>query len=400
MPQAKVLAEPFVEEPEEGEQEPEHRSFLKRPRTRWMLLAAILVLAVGGTLVWMHYAKIESTDNAQIEGDIVPIAARVGGTVKSVRVEDNQIVKAGDILVEIDPIDYQVALRRAEAELADAGASAKAARRNVPITSTNTTSQIESTQAMLSSAQRQVEAARAKLREAEANHVKAAADLARFKQLVDRDEIPRQQYDSAVAAEAAARAAVDSAQANVSSAESQVAQARSQVQAAGTAPEQVDVTRARAGSAEATVGKNQAAVEQAKLNLGYTVVRAPVTGVVSKKSVEPGQIVQPGQSLFAIVPLENMWVVANFKENQLKKMHPGQPAKIHVDAYGQDYKGHVDSIGGATAAKFSLLPPENATGNYVKVVQRLPVKIVFEKDQDPERRLRPGMSVVPTVTVK
>src|SRR5438270_372298 len=400
MPQTKILAEPFVEEPEELQEQHAPKPFMKRRRTYWILGAVLLALIVGGLLVWLHYSRIESTDNAQIEGDIVPIAARVGGTVRSVNVQDNQYVKAGDILVEIDPIDYQVALRRAEAELADAGASAKAARSGVPITSTNTTSQLQSAQANLSSAERQVEVARARLREAEANHTKAAADLARFKQLVEKDEIPKQQYDSAVAAGAAARATVDSAQASVSSAESQVAQARAQVQSAGTGPQQVDVTRERAGAAEATIGKNQAALEQARLNLGYTVVRAPVSGIVSKKSVEPGQIVQPNQSLFAIAPVDNLWVVANYKENQLKKMRPGQPVEIHVDAYGQDFNGHVDSFGGATAAKFSLLPPENATGNYVKVVQRVPVKIVFEKDQDPEHKLRPGMSVVPTVRVK
>jgi membrane fusion protein (multidrug efflux system) len=244
-----------------------------------------------------------------------------------------------------------------------------------------------------------VGAAEALLREEQANYGKAAADRVRFKQLVDKDEIPRQQYDSAVAAEGAARATVDSAQAALAATRSQVAQARAQVQAASTAPQQIDVTRSRAGAAEASVAKNSAGLEQAKLNLNYTVVRAPVSGVVSKKSVQPGQVVMPNQALFAVVPLENLWVVANFKENQLEKMHPGQPANIHVDAYGQDFKGHVDSIGGATAAKFSLLPPENATGNYVKVVQRVPVKVVFEKGEDPEHKLRPGMSVVPTVDV-
>src|SRR5436305_415266 len=397
MPQPKVL-EPFVEAPEDLPEQPP-QPFMKRRRTRWILAAVVLALLIGGFLVWLHYSRIESTADAQIEGDIVPISARVGGTVKSVRVEDNQIVKAGDILVEIDPVDYEVALRRAQAGLADADASAKGARSNVPITTTNTASQVENARAALAAAQQQVDVAQARLREAQANHTRAAADLVRFKQLVDKDEIPRQQYDTAVAAEAAARATVDSAQATVSAAQSQVAQARAQVQAAGTAPQQINVTRSRAGAAEASVAKNSAELEQAKLNLNYTVVRAPVSGIVSKKSVQPGQVVMPNQALFAVVPLENLWVVANFKENQLKKMHPGQPAKIHVDAYGQDFNGHVDSIGGATAAKFSLLPPENATGNYVKVVQRLPVKIVFEKGEDPEHKLRPGMSVVPTVDI-
>ena len=203
-----------------------------------------------------------------------------------------------------------------------------------------------------------------------------------------------------MAAEAAAKATWDSAEANAAAAQSAVIQARAQMDSVSTVPEQIQVSRAKAGSAEANVGKNQAMLDQAKLNLGYTVLRAPVNGIVSKKAVEPGQIIQPGQSLLAVVPVEGVWAVANFKESQLKDMKVGQSAKVHVDAYNKDFEGHVDSIGGATAARFSLLPPENATGNYVKVVQRLPVKIVFEKNQDPNHDLRPGMSVVPTVRVK
>jgi len=236
--------------------------------------------------------------------------------------------------------------------------------------------------------------------EAEANERKAAADLERYRQLVQKDEVPRQTYDTAVATEASTRAMLDSAHAAVAVAQSKVLQAEAQVRSAGTAPQQVEVTRGRAGSATASVMKNTAAVEQARLDLEYTTVRAPVTGIVSKKSVQPGQVISPGQPLVALVPTQNMWVVANFKETQLKNMHPGQSVTIHLDAYGRDYNGHVDSFGGATAARFSLLPPENATGNYVKVVQRVPVKIVFEKDQDPEHRLRPGLSVTPTVITK
>jgi membrane fusion protein (multidrug efflux system) len=304
------------------------------------------------------------------------------------------------VLAELDPTDYLVEQRRAEAELADAAANALAARTGVPITSTTTSSQLQIAQANLNSAQRQVEAARARLVEAQANHSRAAQDLARFKQLVEKDEIPRQQYDTAVAAETAARATVDSAQAAVAAAEAKVAEQQAQVQAAGVAPQQLQVTRAKAGAAQATVQKNQAQVEQAKLNAGYTVLRAPVAGIVSKKTVQIGQIVQPGQPLMAVVPVQNVWVIANFKENQLKNMRVGQPVKVHVDAYDKDFNAHVDSIGGATAARFSLLPPENATGNYVKVVQRVPVKIVFEKDQDPQHLLRPGMSVGPTVRTR
>ena len=374
--------------------------FYKRPIVKVIFGVIALVVILGIYLIWHHYSQIESTDDAQITGDIYPVSSRVGGTVKAVHAEDNQYVEAGTVLVEIDQTDYQVALQKAEADLADAKAGATAARTGVPLTSTSTSSQLRAASANLATAKQNLGAAQARVREAEANHTKAAADLVRYKALVDKDEIPRQTYDTAVAAEAAARAAWDTAKANASAAESAVVQAQAQVEAASTVPQQIEVSRAKAGSAEATVGKNQANLDQAKLNLGYTVVRAPVSGIVSKKSVEPGQTIQPGQALFAIVPLENLWVVANFKESQLKDMHPGQGVKVHVDAYGEDFDGKVDSIGGATAAQFSLLPPENATGNYVKVVQRVPVKIVFEKGQDPEHRLRPGMSVVPTVKVK
>ena len=391
---------PKATEDEHESRSSRRRAVLRSPRARVLLGLLAAIIVVGGILVWRHYSIRESTDDAQIEADIIPISARVGGTVKAVHVEDNQPVEDGTVLVELDPTDYEVALRRAEAELANAVANSSAARTNVPIASTTTSSQLQTAGANLGSAQKQVDAAEARLREAQANYTKAAKDLARYKQLVDRDEVPRQQYDAAIAAEQAARASVDSARAAVASAQSQVAQADAQVREASTAPQQLAVSRAKAGSAIADVQKNQAAVEQARLNLSYTIIRAPSSGIVDKKSVQPGQIIQAGQPLFALVPFERMWVVANFKETQLKKMRANQPATIHVDAYGRDYKGHVDSFGGATASRFSLLPPENATGNYVKVVQRVPVKIVFDKGQDPEHLLRPGMSVVPTVITK
>jgi membrane fusion protein (multidrug efflux system) len=391
---------PKATEDEHESRSSRRRAVLRSPRARVLLGLLAAIIVVGGILVWRHYSVRESTDDAQIEADIIPISARVGGTVKAVHVEDNQPVEAGTVLVELDPTDYEVALRRAEAELANAVANSSAARTNVPIASTTTSSQLQTAGANLGSAQKQVDAAEARLREAQANYTKAAKDLARYKQLVDRDEVPRQQYDAAIAAEQAARASVDSARAAVASAQSQVAQADAQVREASTAPQQLAVSRAKAGSAIADVQKNQAAVEQARLNHSYTIIRAPSSGIVDKKSVQPGQIIQAGQPLFALVPFERMWVVANFKETQLKKMRVNQAATIHVDAYGRDYKGHVDSFGGATASRFSLLPPENATGNYVKVVQRIPVKIVFDKGQDPEHLLRPGMSVVPTVITK
>jgi membrane fusion protein (multidrug efflux system) len=369
----------------------------ERPGVRMALIAGWIVLVAAGIFIWHYYSVRESTDDAQVDGHITPISSRVSGTVTALHFQDNQYVEAGAVLVELDPRDYQVAVDRARAELADAEAAAAAARTSVPISHISTSSGIETAQANRSAAQQEVDAANARLREAKANYDKVVKDLERMKQLVAKDEISRQQYDATVAAEAAARATVDAAQAAVLNAQSHVAQADAAVKNAQTGPQQVRVTEARAGSAEAAVQKAQANLAQAMLNLQYCTVRAPQSGVVSKRSVEVGQTIQPGQPLVALVDLSDIYVTANFKENQLAKMRPGEPAVIHVDAFNKDFKGHVDSIGGATGGRFSLLPADNATGNYVKVVQRIPVKLVFERNEDPEHRLRPGMSVVPTV---
>ena len=403
--------------------------FQKRPHTKWLLLVFALAVVAGVAGTWHYYSIRETTDDAQIDGHIIPISARVGGTVASVEVRDNQYVEAGTVLVKLDPRDYQVAVERARADLANAQASAQAARTGVPVTSATAGSQVstseakvEMAQAGVSAAQNQIEvaqarrnAAQARVAEAQANYTKAARDLERMKQLISKDEISQQQYDASVAAEESVRATVESARADlaegvqtVAVAESHLAQARAGVNQAHaelassrTAPQQVAITRSHAASAEAQVQEAQAALDQAELDLQYAVVKAPVSGQISKKSVEAGQIVQSGQSLLAIVPLEDIWVTANFKETQLKAMRPGQSVTISVDAYGgRKFKGHVESISAATGEKFSLLPPENATGNYVKVVQRVPVKILFEKGQDPEHLLRPGMSAEPTVITK
>jgi membrane fusion protein, multidrug efflux system len=402
-------------------------------RRRSRLLLAVLLLAVVGVAlaipVYNHYAVRESTDDAQIEGHLTPISARVGGTVQEVLVNDNQSVKAGDVLVRIDPSDYQVALTRSQADLSDSLASLQAARTNVPLTDITARSQMQNAQAAVDVAQTGLKAAQdqvatakarldsmqARLREAQANQTKAEADLERFRRLVAKDEISQRDFDAAQAAATAARAATDSARAGVLEAEHSVtlAQSNANIQAARidqakaaltgatTVPQQVGVTQARAGSADAKVKLSQAAVERARLDLQYTVVRAPADGIVSRKSVEVGQVIGPGQQLMTLVPLSDLWVVANFKETQLDQMRPGQKVDIKVDAFpGRKFAGHVDSVAGATGAKFSLLPPENATGNYVKVVQRVPVKIVFEPNQDPEHLLRPGMSVEPTVLLR
>ncbi|HNX49331.1 MAG TPA: HlyD family secretion protein [Thermoanaerobaculaceae bacterium] len=385
-----------------------------RPKARRVLLVAAVVVVVLGVLGWLHFSVRESTDDAQVDGHIIPIAARVGGTALEVDFTDNQEVVSGAVLVQIDPSDYRVALQRAQAELADATAVMAAAETGVPIATTTTQSQISSAAASVgralagqAAAEARLASAQARLREATANDTRAQRDLERMKGLVAKDEVSQQQYDLAVAAAAASRAAVDSAQALVAealqgreNALGALAQARAEQATATTGPQQVAVTRSRAESARARFELAKAVVEQARLNLEYTTVKAPATGVASKKAVEPGQVVQPGQPLLAVVPLEEVWITANFKETQLKRMRPGQAATIRVDAYGRTYSGHVDSIAAATGARFSLLPPENATGNYVKVVQRVPVKIVLDRGQDDEHRLRPGMSVVPTVITR
>lgn len=392
------------EDPQRGERRSlrERRTgfFREHPRAKWVLLVLAIALLAGGIFVWHYYSIRESTDDAQIDGHIDPISARVGGTVLHVYYEDNQQVKAGDLLVELDPSDYQLAVQRAKADLANAEANAVAANVGVPLTTTTSSNQLVAADAAVNSANHEIAAAQARVQEAQANYTRAAADLKRMEQLVQKDEVSRQQYDAAVAAAAGSKASLEAANAAVANAQAHAAQARAQADAAHTVPEQIKVTRAKAGAAQAEVEHDRAALAQAELNLQYTKIVAPVDGVLSKRNVEPGQVVQAGQPLFSIVNLDDIWVTANFKETQLRDMHPGQKAEIGIDAYGHEVKGTVESIAGASGARFSLLPPENATGNYVKVVQRIPVRIRIDKGQDPNHTLRPGMSVEPTVFVK
>ncbi len=369
-------------------------------RSRW-ILAGVVVAAIAGAIAWSHFSERESTDDAQIDGHIVPVSPRVGGTVQMVKVADNQFVDAGTVLVLIDARDYEVAVQRAQADLAEAEASAQAARTTVPVTSTTTASQVSSAESDIGTAQARLRSAQARLADAQAKEKKEEHDLARVNSLLAKDEVSQQEHDDAALAAESARTAREAAQAAVKEAEEGVAAARARLAEARTAPQQVGIMRARAASAEAKVVQARAALAQAQLDLDHTTVKAPGSGYVSKKTVEVGQVVQPGQPLLAIVPLDDIWVTANFKESQLRKIRAGQRAMVAVDAYGgRRYQGHVDSISPATGARFSLLPPENASGNYVKVVQRVPVKIVFESGQDSEHVLRPGMSVVPTVFVK
>jgi membrane fusion protein (multidrug efflux system) len=338
----------------------------------------------------------------------------VSGYITNVYVDDNQYVKAGTILAQIDPKDYQVALDSAQATLANDRATATASEVSVPVTSVNTASQLASAQADvmnaqagISGAEKMLAAAQAEVLQAEANQAKAQDDVTRFKQLVDKQEIPEQRYVQAVQTASGAEAAVSAARANVQASQDAVRQANGRLdqalasrESARTGPQQIRIQQSHAVAATAVALKSRSAVEQAELYLNYTRIVAPVDGLVAKRSAQAGQYVQPGQQLMAIVPLDDLWVTANFKETQLRNIRSGEPAELYVDAYGRSYRGHVESISGGTGAVFSLLPPENATGNYVKIVQRVPIRLRIDPGQDPNRLLRPGMSVQPKVNVK
>src|SRR5579863_3787430 len=381
----------------------------KRPRTTFIVMG-VLALVVCGVVLWRYLGSYESTDDAQVDVHLYPVSARISGYVIKVNVEDNQYVKKGDVLVEIDPKDYEVAVDQAKASLASSEATAQSLNITVPITSVSTSSQlkftasdVENSNAGILAAQQQLTSARAQVEQAEANDVKAQDDLRRYKALVDKREVSEQVYDQALASAKASTASVAAAHANEGAAQQSVQQARSRLvgseanqRSAETGPQQVSSSKARARAAVADVQQTRALLEQAQLNLAYTKIVAPISGEVNK-TVVVGLNVQPGQQLLSVVPLEDVWITANFKETQLKHMQVGQKAEIHVDSSGRTFKGHVDSVAGATGPLFSLLPPENATGNYVKIVQRIPVKIVLEPGENRDRRLRAGMNVVPDV---
>jgi membrane fusion protein (multidrug efflux system) len=391
-------------------------------------LIALAAVAAGSFYAWKYFSAYESTDDAQVDGHINAISARISGYVLDVPVDDERYVKAGDVLARIDPKDYNVALANAQAELAAAEAAFLSSRTDVPITSTTTSSQLKNArsgrtdtdaallgaQRQLSAAQARLETARAQVREAQSTWKNTVDDVARYKLLTAKDEIPRQRYDTAVSVSETAKATVDARQAAVAEAEqnvrvaqsaidqanARIVQADASIESALTAPQQVAVSQARAKSAEALVAQRRAIVEQAQLNLSYCTIVAPVSGIIQKKSVEAGGNVSPGQELMAVVPLDDIWVTADFKEAQLRHMKAGQRVTFSVDAYGREYKGRVTGIGGASGSLLSLLPPENATGNFVKVVQRLPVRIDIDPNQNDDHLLRPGMSVEPKVYVQ
>lgn len=391
-------------------------------------LVVVLLLAAGGFYYWTQLQKVESTDDAQIDGHIVAISPRVSGHVLATYVEDEQIVKKGDVLVKLDPKDYEVAVAKARADLETSLAALNTSRTDVPLTSMTTSSTLMGAQsarrdaaAAVSFAERQLAVAQARLasaqanvKVAEANSLRASQDVGRYKSLVAKDEISRQQYDQAETTLAASQATIEAQKAGVieaqqsiqaaevavEQAKAKLAQADANVEAAMTGPEQISMTKSRVQEAEAKVAQERAALEQAELELSYTTITAPEDGVIDKASVNVGQNVQAGQQMMSLVPLTNLWVTANFKETQLRNLKYGQKVTIKVDANGREYKGHVENVAGASGARLSLLPPENATGNYVKVVQRIPVRIAIDPGQNDDHSLRPGMSVTPEVSIK
>jgi membrane fusion protein, multidrug efflux system len=390
----------------------------KKSGRKFIVIAVIILLVIGAGIFYWRSTFSEDTDDAQVDGDLYQVSSRVTGQVIKVYVEDNQPIKVGDPIAEIDPRDYQVALEQAQANLASSQAAAIQATVNVPITSVNvntsvstTGSDVQGSTASVEQARKEAQAAEARVVAAKATAVKSHLDVERYTPLVEKDVISKQQFDAAVATDAANQAAVLEAEANVIGQQAAVtnsiqklAQSRYQAaQSVKTGPDQVRVQQAKANSALADVKQAQAKVDQALLNLGYTHITAPTTGIVNKKNVQVGVNLSIGQDVLTIIPLTNLWVTANFKETQLSKMKPGQSVTLKVDALGgRKFHGKVTQIGGATGSRLSLFPPENATGNYVKVVQRIPVRIDFTnlQQENGDYALRPGMSVTPDVEVK
>jgi membrane fusion protein (multidrug efflux system) len=410
-----IVAEQMTEQPKAEIHEEQPEPPVRSSRRRFIIIGVVAVLVVGALLFWWHSTYYEDTDDAQVDGNLIQISSRIVGHVKAVDVNQNQYVDAGKTLVEIDQEDYETALHQAEANLEAAEASYEAARVNVPVIHINTGTNlsnanvdVSSANASATEAENELKADQAKVIAAQANYARAKSDLDRYTPLVQKDIISKQQYDAAVATADADKAAVDEAQADVVAAQDAVRvahdraiEARSSLDYAKTAPQQVAIQKAKADQAAAQVDQARAALAQAKLNLEYCTINAPAAGIITTKSVQPGQNVAIGQALMTLVSLQDVWITANFKETQLQHMKVGQAVVIHVDAYDRDYDGKVSQIGGATGSELSLFPPENATGNYVKVVQRIPVRIdLTNPEQNKDHLLRPGMSVEPKVRVK
>ena len=387
-----------------------------KSRRRFIIIGVVALLVVGALLFWWHSTFYEDTDDAQVNGHLVQISSRIVGHAIKVNVDENQYVEAGTVLAELDPKDFETTVQQDEADLAAAEANFEAARVNVPVIHINTGSTLVSAgadvsgaNASIAQAEKQLEAAKAAVEVAQANNTKAQLDLTRYTPLVEKDVISKQQYDAAVASANADKASVAQAEAQLQAAQDAVriardraAQAQASYKFAETAPQQVAIQKAKADQAAGQVDEARAALDQAKLNLSYTKIYAPVAGIVTRKSLEVGQNVSVGQNLMTLVSLDDIWITANFKETQLDHMRAGQHVLITVDAYGgRKYDGKITQIGGATGSVLSLFPPENATGNYVKVVQRVPVRIdLVDPKQNSDHLLRPGLSVEPKVRVK
>jgi membrane fusion protein, multidrug efflux system len=385
-----------------------------RRRAFVIFFLVLMALGVAGLLYWLHARQFESTDDAQVDAHLNPISSRIDGTITRVYVEDNQMVNSGDPLVDLDPRDYQVALDQALAQLAQAQSVVIAQEPNIPITqvesSTNITSgeaEVANAQAALAAAERDRESAAAKLAESEATNTRAQSDLSRYKLLIAKEEVSQQEYDQ-IAASAKAQAAtvmanqaaLQSSAQTVDQRRAQLAEARSKLdQYRRNAPRQIAIQQATVKSNRASAQSASAQVEQAKLKLSYTHIVAPVQGIIMRRSAEVGAHVTAGQQLLQVAQIGDLWVTANFKETQLRNIRPGQSATIHVDALKRDFEATVENVGGSTGAVASVLPPENATGNFVKVVQRIPVRIRFKPNQSGLDRLRPGMSVEPEVRI-
>jgi membrane fusion protein, multidrug efflux system len=403
-----------------------------RPRgkttMRLLIAGGLFALAATGTVTYFHFGGRVSTDDAQVDAHIAPIAPKISGSVSEILVRDNQAVKAGQVLLRIDPRDYQAKVDQARAALAAAQSQAVGARASVPLTSATTASGTSAAEAQLAAAAADYDGAaanydrassselafaRADIEAKRATSDRARADLARMQPLVAKDEISKQQFDAYLASArvadndliasqqklANADRQAESSKAAMQAAQARVAAARAALEQARANRGQVDISSAQAGTASAAILQARANLEAAELELSYTTLTAPIDGVVTRKVVQLGQIVQPGQSLLTIVPLKDVWVTANFKETQLSGVRPGQRAEVHVDMYGRSFEGRLDSVAGATGTRLSLLPPENATGNYVKIVQRIPVKIALE-NVPAGFTFRPGMNVDVTIFTK
>jgi membrane fusion protein (multidrug efflux system) len=385
------------------------------PRQRWLSVAVAALALVVGAASWLHLRRFEDTDDAQVDGDISNLSPRVAGTIKAVYVVDHQWVRAGELLAEIDPADLEVAVAQTRAAVAQATAQLQEEDPTVFMTETSTRAALATTASALTSAQASRSEARkavdqltAQLAQARANDRTAQADRGRAELLVARGAIPRAEADlrisAAEASEASVRAlrhALAGARDRVDAHGAAVAIARSKVsEVSENGPRQVQARRASVAARQAALELARAQLAQAELNLGYARIRAPASGVVGKKSINVGDRVAPGQQILAISQVETLWVTANFRETQLEQMGPGQRVELQVDATAAKLPGVVESIGGATGARFSVLPPENATGNYVKVVQRIPVRIRLDGTRGELARLRPGMSVEARVRIR